>query len=64
MKALTLEHAIENKLTPIDLVKYFNPEWSNEECDYYLWEFTCFPFSIEDVIKQLNDKFSLSDVDK
>lgn len=57
MEALTLEHALENKFTPIDCVKYFKPEWTDDECDFYLWEFTCFPFSTESMIKQLNEKF-------
>lgn len=35
---LTLEHATENKFTGIDCIKYFNPDWTDEQCDYYLWE--------------------------
>jgi hypothetical protein len=57
MKRLTLKYAVDNGFTPIDCVKYFRPEWSDEECDFYLWNFTCFPMSIEDTIKQLNEKF-------
>lgn len=57
MNPLTIEHAIENKFTAIDCVKYFNPTWSDDECDFYLWEFTCYPLSIETTIKQLNRKF-------
>ncbi|MEY3501221.1 MAG: hypothetical protein RL308_2894 [Bacteroidota bacterium] len=55
MKALTIEHVLENNFTPIDCIKYFNPDWNDVECDIYLWEQTCFPFSIETMIKQLND---------
>ena len=58
MKELTIEHVIENKLTPICCVKYFNPDWTDEQCDFYLWEFTCFPFSTEDMIKQLNNELN------
>ena len=57
MKKLTLEYALKNKFTPIDCVKYFNPKWTNELCDFYLWEETCFPLSTETLIKQLNNKF-------
>ncbi len=57
MEKLTLKYAIENKFTPIDCVKYFKPEWTDEECDFYLWEFTCYPFSTEILIEQLNNKF-------
>lgn len=56
IKKLTLKHAIENKFTAIDLVKYFKPEWDNEQCDFYLWEFTCFPFSNTLTIEQLNNQ--------
>ena len=57
MKELTLEYALKNKFTAIDCIKYFNPNWTDEQCDFYLWEHTCFPFSTETLIKQLNSKF-------
>lgn len=58
MKApLTIEYAIENKFTPIDCVKYFAPEMSDDDCDMYLWECTCYPFSVEIMINQLNEQF-------
>lgn len=37
MKALTIEHVLENNFTPIDCIKYFNPDWNDVECDIYLW---------------------------
>lgn len=57
MMPLTLQHAIENKFTAIDCVRYFQPNWSDEECDYFLWSHTCFPFSTEIMIEQLNKYF-------
>lgn len=54
---LTLEFIEKNKMSGIDCLKYFNPDWNDLECDYYLWEHTCFPFSTEILITQLNDKF-------
>jgi len=57
MKKLTLKYALKNKFTPIDCIKYFNPKWTDVECDFYLWEETCFPFSTKDMIKQLNKEF-------
>ena len=55
---LTKDYIIKNGLSGIDLIKYFNPEWTDNECDFYLWEFTTFPFSpIENLITQLNNKF-------
>lgn len=57
MNPLTLQHAIENKFTAIDCVRYFQPDWSDEECDYFLWSHTCFPFSTQIMIEQLNQYF-------
>lgn len=57
MKPLTLEFAKENKFTPLDLVRYFEPDAPEEKCDYILWEQTCFPFSIEQTIAQLNNLY-------
>ena len=57
MNPLTVDHAIENKFNGLDLVKYFSPNITNEEADFLLWEKTCFPFSLEETIKQLNEMF-------
>lgn len=35
LKPLTLKYAIKNHFSPIDCIKYFKPEWSNEQCDIY-----------------------------
>ena len=57
MKPLTLEYAIENKFNGLDLVKYFNPNITNEAADFILWEKTCFPCCTETTIEQLNEMF-------
>ena len=57
MKPLTVEYAIENKFNALDLIKYFSPNITDEEADFLLWERTCFPFSLEETIKQLNEIF-------
>ena len=54
MIPLTLEHAIYNKFNAIDCVKYFRLDWSDKECDYWLWNETCYPMDMETTIKQLN----------
>jgi hypothetical protein len=54
---LTLEKVKEEKMNGIDAIHYFKPEWTNDECELFLWECTCFPFSTEQLINQLNDKF-------
>lgn len=57
MNPLTLQHAIDNKFTAVDCIRYFKPDWSDEECDFYLWEFTYYPFSMEIMIEKLNKYF-------
>ena len=50
MKPLTIEHALKNNFTPIECVKFFKPDWSDE---------ACYPFDFETMIKQLNNKFCI-----
>ena len=57
MKALTIDYAIEHKFTAIDCIKYFKPDWTNEECDFHLWNETCYPFSTDIMMSQLNEEF-------
>lgn len=57
MKPLTKKYVIENKLTPIGCVKYFKPKITKDEAEFILWEKTCFPFSTDEMIKQLNKRF-------
>jgi len=55
MTELTIEMA--NQMPYIDWVKHFKPEWSDDQCDFYLWEHTYFPFSTKEIIiKQLNEQ--------
>ena len=57
MKQLTLEYVLENKFSINDCVRYFKPDISDEEADFIIWEQTCFPFSNEIMIQQLNKLF-------
>ena len=54
MTELTIEMA--NTMLYIDWVKHFRPNWSDEQCEFYLWEYTCFPFHYVETIKQLNNQ--------
>ena len=54
MKPLTLEYAIDNNFTAVDCVKYFRPNWSDEQCANFAWSSTCYPFDNETMILQLN----------
>ena len=57
MKKLTIKHIIDNNFSAIDCVKYFKPEWTDEECDFYVWEYTVYPFSIDGMVAKLNKDF-------
>ena len=58
MKELTIEMAMDivTKTSYIDCVKYFRPDWTDDECEFYLWEHTCYPFGLKEIIKQLNEQ--------
>lgn len=65
MKKLTFEYALKNKMTFIDLVRYFNPDWDDEKCDFYLWEFTPHPCcGVEYLIELLNNRFIKNSIKK
>lgn len=59
MTPLTTEQAKEMK--PLDMVRYFNPDLTDQECEDILWEETCFPFGFYDminhIVNQLNEYF-------
>ena len=57
MKELTLAYALENKFTPNDMVRYFDKEMTDEQCDFVLWDQTCFPFDMKGTVTQLNNLF-------
>jgi hypothetical protein len=40
----------------LDWVKHFRPEWTDEQCEFYIWEYTCFPLDYVETIKQLNNQ--------
>ena len=54
MTELTIEMAKDMDF--IDWVQHFRPEWTEDECDFYIWEYTCFPFGFKETIKQLNEQ--------
>ena len=42
----------EPVITFIDLVRKYFPDYTIEECDFILWERTCFPFGTLDMIEK------------
>lgn len=54
---LTIEKAIELKCSAAKVVKYYFPDKSDEECEFILWEETCFPFSNEVMLEQIYEKY-------
>jgi hypothetical protein len=57
MKKLTLETALEHRFTVVDCVRFFNNELTFKECEFILWEHTCYPYGFQLMIKQLNEYF-------
>ena len=51
---LTLEYVEKHKLDSVGMVKYFKPDWTDLNCNAYLWEHTDYPDDMEMTIKQLN----------
>jgi len=45
--------ARKRKFSPINCVRYYFPNKSDEELDYILWEKTCFPFGTHRMLTQL-----------
>jgi len=54
MTELTIDMAKD--MTFIDCVKHFRPQWTDQQCEFYLWEYTCFPLHFAETIKQLNEQ--------
>jgi len=58
MTELTIDMAMDiaNKTSYKDWVKHFRQDWSDEQCEFYIWEHTCFPLHFAETIKQLNEQ--------
>lgn len=54
---LTLENAVEKKLTPVQCVQYYYPKADDVKANDILWEQTCFPFDMETTLGQLYNKY-------
>lgn len=55
---LTVEHAEKNNFNLIDCCKFFDASLTNDECEFIIWEHTCFPIGDKHkIIKQLNEYF-------
>jgi hypothetical protein len=56
MTPLTAEQ-VENKMTWQDVIRYYKPDATEEEIEYLLWNETCYPFSDETTLRQINNYF-------
>jgi hypothetical protein len=56
VKPLVFKDVIRNEMTYFDSIRHFRPDWTDKECHDYLWNMTCYPFSSEMVISQLNSQ--------
>ena len=57
MDVLTIDSVTENKYTWADCIKHYKPEATKEECEYILWEHTCYPFDAETTLEQIKEYF-------
>lgn len=57
MEKLTFEKAKENKFNWVDCVRYYYPQYTDDECSFILWNRTCFPFDSDTTLKQLYELF-------
>jgi hypothetical protein len=46
------------KMSWAECIRYYRPDWSDEQCDYFLWNETCYPFDGETTLKQINETLS------
>lgn len=44
---------VDGKMTWREVIRYYWPEKTNEECEYILWNETCYPFSDETTCHQI-----------
>ena len=54
---LTLEKALELNLKWHDCIRYYKPDATDDECEFILWEQTCFPFDHETTLNQIYGLF-------
>lgn len=55
---IKLEEVLEKKMNWHDVVRYYNPTATDKECEFILWEETCFPFDHTITLKQIFDFFT------
>jgi len=53
MEKLTTIRVTEGKFSWYDCIRHYYPDATDEECEYILWEETCYPFSTEKAIEQI-----------
>lgn len=53
MKDALTKEQVDGKMTWREVIRYYKPDATDDECEYLLWNETCFPFSDETTLKQL-----------
>lgn len=53
MKDALTKEQVDGKMTWQEVIRYYKPDATDDECEYLLWNETCFPFSDETTLKQL-----------
>jgi len=55
--AIELKFESVINMRPVDVVKYYFPDVTDDEADYILWEETCFPMDTDIFLRQLYDLY-------
>lgn len=48
---------VDGKMTWTEVLKYYWPEMTPLECHYVIWNETCYPFSSEMTLQQINERY-------
>lgn len=54
---LTIAMAANDFMSWIDAIRYYWPDHTPAQCDYILWNETCYTFSAELTLKQLYELY-------
>jgi hypothetical protein len=61
MKPQLTHDEVDGKMTWTEVVRYYKPDATDDEVEYLLWNETCYPFSDESTLKQINRFFNSKD---
>ena len=57
IKKLNFDEDIMGKMSPMDVVKHYFPDISENEADFIIWEQTCFPMDHIEFTEQVYELY-------